>query len=113
MPEIASQRKAILAWVDSGRPIHLFLTLHNTESADYIDGPLTAGGPEIRALGHRFQKLLDETTAFFAPKGARDMTATTTPGVDKSEKLGREPTVKDRLEFGAALIRVLAAAIGG
>ena len=38
---------AILDWVDSGRPIHLFLTLHNTESVDYIDGPLTAGGPTL------------------------------------------------------------------
>lgn len=136
MPEIASQRKAILGWVDSGRPIHLFLTLHNTESVDYIEGPLTAGGPTIHALGHRFQKLLDETSAFYAPKGPRDMSATTTPGmrgrmtviqglwadrsvpaflmelmVDRSEKLGREPTVKDRLEFGATLIRAMAAAV--
>jgi hypothetical protein len=136
MPEIASQRKAILGWVDSGRPIHLFLTLHNTESVDYIDGPLTAGGPDLRALGQRFQKLLDETTTFYAPKGARDMRATTTPGmkgrmtvnqglwaerkipaflmelmVDRNQKLGREPTVGDRLEFGAALIRAMAAAV--
>jgi murein tripeptide amidase MpaA len=136
MPEIASQRKAILGWVDSGRPVHLFLTLHNTESQDYIDGPLTAGGPKMRALGERFQKLLDEKTAFYAPKGARDMRSTTTPGkkgrmtvnqglwadrkvpaflmemmVDRSEKLGREPRVKDRLEFGAALIRIMAAAV--
>jgi len=136
MPEIASQRKAILGWVDSGRPIHLFLTLHNTESADFIAGPLTAGGPKVRALGERLQKLLDDTTTFYAPKGARDMTETTTPGmkgrmsvtqglwadreipaflmelmVDRSEKLGREPTVQDRLEFGAALVRAMTGAV--
>ena len=136
MPEITAQRKAILGWVDSGRPIHLFLTMHNTEAVDYIDGPLTAGGAKTRALGERFQRLLDERTAFYAPKGPRDMRATTTPGmkgrmtvnqslwadrkipaflmelmVDRSEKLGREPTVADRLEFGAALIRVMAATV--
>ncbi|MGH9162981.1 MAG: M14-type cytosolic carboxypeptidase [Vicinamibacteraceae bacterium] len=136
MPEIASQRNTILGWVDSGRPIHLFLTLHNTESADYIEGPLTAGGPTTHALAHRFQKLLDDTSAFYAPTGPRDMSATTSPGikgrmtvsqglwadrripaflmelmVDRSEKLGREPTVKDRLEFGGDLIRAMAAAL--
>ncbi len=31
--------------------------------------------------------------------------------VDRSEKLGREPTVKDRLDFGAGLIRALAGAV--
>ena len=42
MPEIAAQRKAILDWVDSGRRIDFFLTLHNTESEDYVAGPLSA-----------------------------------------------------------------------
>jgi murein tripeptide amidase MpaA len=136
MPEIASQRKAILDWIDSGRPVHFFLTLHNTESSDYISGPLTAGGPAIHALGHRLQKLLDETTPFHDPKGPRDMGTSTTPGmkgrmsvnqglwadrkipaflmeqmVDRSPKLGREPTVADRIEFGASLIRAIAAAL--
>jgi hypothetical protein len=31
--------------------------------------------------------------------------------VDRNQKLGREPTVGDRLEFGAALIRAMAAAV--
>ena len=34
MPEIHSQRKAILDWVDAGRRLDFFLTLHNTESAE-------------------------------------------------------------------------------
>ena len=86
-------------------------------------------------MGRRFQKLLDDTTAFYAPKGIREIRTTTTQGmkgrmtvnqglwaerkipaflmeqmVDRSEKLGREPTVKDRLDFGAGLIRALTAA---
>ena len=67
--------------MDAGHPIDIFLTLHNTESQDYVDGPITAGGPEVAGLGRRFQKLLDDTTAFYAPKGIRDMRTTTTQGM--------------------------------
>ena len=81
MPEIAAQRKAVLDWVDSGRRIDLFLTLHNTEAEDYIQGPLSAGGPDVRELAGRFWKLLNETTAFHSPKGPRDSSQTTTPGM--------------------------------
>lgn len=137
MPEIHAQREAILKWVDSGNRIDLFLTLHNTESADYIEGPLTAGGPQVKELGERFWKLLDSTTAFHSPQGARDGRVSTTPGmkgrmsvnqglfhdreipaflmelmVDRSPKLGRCPTVADRLEFGAGLVRAMASAVG-
>jgi hypothetical protein len=138
MPEIHAQRKAVLDWVDAGNRIDLFLTLHNTESKDYIEGPLSVGGPQVAALGQRFWKLLDENTAFHSPEGPRDAGATTTPGkpgrmtvnqglfadrkipaflmemmVDSSPKLARPPTVADRLEFGAALVRVLYGAVAG
>jgi hypothetical protein len=137
MPEIACQRQAILNWVDSGRRLDLFLTLHNTESSEYIEGPLS-GSPEIRALGERLWKLLVEQTAFHSPGGPRDQPASTDPGrngrmtvnqalyqerripaflmelmVDPSPRLGRPPSVEDRLEFGAALVRVLRAAVEG
>jgi hypothetical protein len=137
MPEIHAQREAVLKWVDSGRRIDLFLTLHNTESADYIEGPLTAGGPQVKELGERFWRLLDSTTSFHSPQGARDSKVSTTPGmkgrmsvnqglfhdrkipaflmelmVDRSPKLGRCPTVADRLEFGAGLARAMASAVG-
>jgi hypothetical protein len=136
MPEIHAQRKAVFDWVDAGNRIDLFLTLHNTESKDYIEGPLSAGGPQVAALGQRFWKLLDQNTAFHSPEGPRDAGATTTPGkpgrmtvnqglfadrkipaflmelmVDSSPKLKRPPTVPDRLEFGAALVRVLYEAV--
>jgi len=136
MPEIGSQRKAVLDWVDSGKPIHLFLTLHNTERNDFIEGPLSAGGPAVKALGQRFWKLLVETSTFYSPDGPSDAPATTSAGlkgrmsvnqglfhdrqipaflmeqmVDFSPKLSRWPTVQDRLEFGAALARAMAAAV--
>lgn len=135
MPEIHSQRKAILEWVDSGRPVDLFVTLHNTEGADFIQGPLTAAGPAFRALAERFSRLLEWTT-FYDPRGPRDDVASTTPGmkgrmsvnqglfadrklpamlmelmVDTNAKIGRPPTVADRLEFGAAMVRAMCGAV--
>lgn len=132
MPEIYCQRRAILGWLDRGGRVDLFLTLHNTESQDYIEGPLEAGGPAIRELGWRFWRLLVERTSFHSPGGPRSQAETTSPGVkgrmtvnqalfwerkvpaflmelmvDPHPRLGRPPTVKDRLEFGAALITVL------
>jgi hypothetical protein len=130
MPEIHAQRKAMIDWLDAGHPIDLFLTLHNTESADYIEGP------PVEALAQRFWKLLDKTTTFYSPRGPRNSAETTTAGmkgrmsvnqalfaerripaflmeqmVDTSPKLSRPPTVEDRLDFGAALVRVLQEAV--
>lgn len=135
MPEIFCQRKAILDWVDSGRTVDLFLAMHNTESQDYLEGPLTAGGARIRGLAERFHELLDKTT-FHAPRGPLDSPASTSPEkkgrmtvyqglfadrklpaflmelmVDTNPKLGRPLTVADRLEFGAALARAMCAAV--
>jgi len=138
MPEIYVQRQAVFDWVDSGKRIDLFLTLHNTERADFIQGPLSAGGPAVQQLGQRFWKLLDKTTTFYSPKGPSDSPATTTPGmkgrmsvnqglfhdrkiraflmeqmVDFSPKISRWPTVDDRLEFGSALVRIVCDAVAG
>ncbi|MEK7404426.1 MAG: M14-type cytosolic carboxypeptidase [Acidobacteriota bacterium] len=131
MPEIHAQRRAVLEWIDAGRRIDLFLTLHNTESADFIQGP-----PAVRHLAERLWKLLVDGASFHSPNGPRDAPATTTPGmkgrmsvdqalfhersvpaflmeqmVDSSPKLGRPPTVEDRIEFGAGLVRALCAAV--
>lgn len=131
MPEIFSMRKAILGWVDSGRRVDFFLTLHNTESSDYVQGPVS----HFRELATRFHKFLDETH-FYAPKGPRDSPASTTPRmkgrmsvnqnlfaerklpaflmelmVDNNPKISRPPTVADRLEFGAALVRAMAGSV--
>jgi len=138
MPEIAAQRKAIFDWLDSNRRIDFFLTLHNTESGEFIEGPLRAN-PEIGTRIGRLFKILSETTTFAPTAQPRDAVVSTTPGkpgrmsvnqalfhdrgiaamlmeqmVEYNRKLGRLPTVADRLEFGAGLARALwHAAAGG
>jgi murein tripeptide amidase MpaA len=131
MPEIAAQRKAILDWVDSGHPLHLFLSLHNDEGNEYIEAPAA-----WHALGERLWQILNDTTTFNPTSRLRDAGETTTPGkpgrmqvnqglfhdrklpamlmeqtVDFDPKLGHCPTVADRQEFGAGLVRAMAAAV--
>ncbi len=131
MPEIAAQRRAILDWVDSGHRLDLFLSLHNTETTEYLEAPAP-----FKALGERVFEALAETTTFHPTSPLRDMGATTTPGkpgrmtvdqglfhdrqlpamlmeqmIEFNSKLGRVPTVEDRKEFGAELVRALAAAV--
>jgi hypothetical protein len=145
MPEIDAQRKAILDWVDSGHRIDLFLTMHETETIDYLSGPLSAGGPPMRELGERFYEVLDQTKSFYAP---RDPHSNLTPGgpvdmesgpikkrratvcqglfqdrkipaftmemmVDFNQKLGHPPTWKDRVEYGAEIVRAMAIVVTG
>jgi hypothetical protein len=131
MPEIAAQRKAILDWVDAGRRVDLFVSLHNTETAEYLEGPPDMDG-RYSALTQRFFKLLSESQTF-APTGPpRAAEASTTPGapgrmtviqglykdrrlpaflieqrITRHPKLGRQPTPEDRLQFGAELTRAV------
>lgn len=130
MPEIAAVKKAMEEWIGRGRKIDFFLTLHNTESADYLQGPLSAGGAAIRALGERLDASLQASTHFHDPRGPRDHAAeppaqgrmtvdrwvfnrTGAPAflmelmVDPNAKLGRPPLTQDRLNFGAALVRLI------
>jgi hypothetical protein len=132
MPEIHCQWRAIQDWMESGGRVDLFLTLHNTESADYIEGPLTAGGPGVAELGWRFWRLLVERTSFYSPNGPHDQPSRTesrgrmtvtqalfhelrVPAflielmVDSNPKLGRPPMIQDRLRFGRDLATILAA----
>ncbi|HZT39615.1 MAG TPA: M14-type cytosolic carboxypeptidase [Bryobacteraceae bacterium] len=131
MPEIASQHKAVLDWLDSGRRIDLFLSLHNTESSEYLEAPAA-----YRALGMKIFDILKRTTTFNPTTPLREQGETTTPGkrgrmtvaqglyhdrktaamlmeqmIEYNSKLGRLPTVEDRLEFGAALVRAIVAAL--
>ena len=62
MPEIWYAKKAILAHVESGRPIDLMLNLHNTETAEYID--TQASEDVTRALMSRFFDNLVSSTTF-------------------------------------------------
>ncbi len=136
MPEIAAQRAAILGWVDAGRPVDLFLTLHNTETAEYLDGPPEDRGSSHTALMERFFGLLKDSTTFNPTRAAQHATASTTPGmrgrmtvtqglyhyrkipaflieqmIAFNSKLGRYPEIGDRLRFGAGLVRAMVRAV--
>ena len=121
MPEIAAQRKAILDWLDAGRRVDLFLSLHNTESGEYLQAP-----PAFQALGQRVFGLLTGTTTFNPTVPLRDSGVAAEPGrpgrmtvdqglfhdrqvpamlmeqmVEFNSKLGHCPTIADRSAFGA------------
>ena len=131
MPEIAAQRKAVLDWVDAGGRVDLFLTLHNTETAEYLEGPPDAEGRH-RSLMERFFNLLSENKTFAPSRPPRIAEASTTidkPGrmtviqglykdrrlpaflielmITRHPKLGRQPTPEDRKQFGADLMRAM------
>jgi hypothetical protein len=133
MPEIAAQRKAILDWVDGGGRLDFFLSLHNTETGEYVEGP-----PAFRELGDKVVTALRDTTTFHPKSPLRLQPDTTTPGkpgrmtvnqglyhdrklpamlmeqmIDFNSRLGRCPTVVDRLEFGGALVRAIVEALSG
>jgi len=129
MPEIAAQKKAVLDWMSAGGRLDLFLTLHNTESGEYLEGP------PVELAKRFFEALLAKTT--FHPSSplrvAAESTTAGQPGrmtvvqglwaerripaflieqrVEFNQKLGRLPTVQDRLEFGAGLVEAIASAL--
>lgn len=129
MPEIAAQKKAVLDWVDSGHRLDLFLTLHNTETGEYLEGP--PGDDEaFGALGGRFFELLKEHSTFAPTRPFFRGAATTTEGkpgrmtvsqglylarkppafgmeqmIARNPRLGRLPSVDDRKAFGEGLVR--------
>ena len=134
MPEIFSQHKAILAWLDAGHRIDLFFAQHNTEKSEYLEATAGAADP----LAQRVFRLLKETTTFNPTSDLRSAAATTTPDkpgrmnvvqglhherripsllmeqmIEYNAKLGRCPTVMDRREFGAGLVRALVEALIG
>jgi hypothetical protein len=129
MPEIAAQHSAIRRWIDGGNRIDLYLTLHNTETAEYLEGSPQAQGP----LAARFFELLSARTMFEATRPMSTAPRTTTEGkpgrmtvvqglsrdfkipaflmeqrISRHPKLGRIPTVEDRLAFGRDLVGVIA-----
>ncbi|MEN9575033.1 MAG: hypothetical protein RL514_2888 [Verrucomicrobiota bacterium] len=125
MPEIWYVKKAILA-AHASQPIDLLVNLHNTETAEYLDTMVDddAGQAKLQRL---FTKLVAETS--FDP--SRKLSISITPGnttnvlwperrvpvalmelrVGPSAKLGRLPTVADRLAFGRQLVTQMAATV--
>jgi hypothetical protein len=131
MPEIAAQRKAILAWVDSGQRVDLFLSLHNTETSEYLEGPPDTKS-QYRTLTQRLFKLLSAHQTFAPTRPPQFVEASTTLGkpgrmnviqglyhdrqlpaflieqmITKHPKLGHQPTPQDRQQFGADLVQAM------
>lgn len=129
MPEIYAQKTAIVNWLLQGNPIDVFLSLHNTEAADYVQGP------DVPA-GHKLWEHMSEHTSFKAEEGLRMMPATTTEGkpgrmtvnqalwaeqqvpaylmelkVEKADKLNARRSVEDWLALGPVVVNALVAAV--
>lgn len=119
MPEIQAQKAAISTHAGQ---IDLFITLHNTEKADYIRGPDLPVGDKL------WQAMVDQTS-FESDEGVRKMVRTTTEGmegrmsvnqalwdeyqipaylmelkVEHNEKLSGRRLAPDWLEMGGGLV---------
>jgi len=125
MPEICAAKKVLAAG-----PVDLFLTLHNQERGEWM-----SGSEAHKQVCDRFFARLSERTTFSprgAPEGPKgkpdpgrmsvyeyvDLTLgkpgfLLEQGIAPSAKLGRLPTSKDRLEFGAQLIQAMADVVLG
>jgi hypothetical protein len=123
MPEIWYVKKAIFACMDSDHTIDLMLNMHNTETAEYID--TQADDESTQKMMQRFFDMLVAKTSFDPSRKLRfnDAPGNTTnclwkerrvpvllmeQRIGSSSKLGRRPTVQDRLAFGRELIAVMA-----
>lgn len=131
MPEIAAQRKAVFDWLERGRKVDFFLTVHNTETAEYIEGPPKAPAMVVELMS-RFNHVLQQSTSFAPTRRPSLASESTTPGrpgrmtvnqylgseknlpaflmelaIGRSLKLGRHPTVEDRKQFGGELVEAI------
>ena len=136
MPEIAAQKSAVRKWLEAGRRIDLFLTLHNTESSEYITGLPESAPSRQRKVLAEFDRRLREETDFSPSRQPEDPGISTTPGkpgrvsvyqamvhefgiagflmeqrVQHNPKLGRVPLAEDRIRFGRQLARACGAAV--
>jgi Zinc carboxypeptidase/Cytosolic carboxypeptidase N-terminal domain len=133
MPEITAARNAILNWADQGGRIDFFLSLHNDETNEYLSRPLSS---KFSPLGQKVFDQLTRTTSFDpsrAYEASPGKATPTEPGrmeapeglyskrpmpaflmeqrIAHGAKLGRWPTVDDRLEFGKGLVKSIWASL--
>ncbi len=121
MPEIWYTKKAIVSagWID------LLLNLHNTETNEYID-TMAEDAAILKPMQRVYDLLVEHSS--FDPSGklVTHKTPTDTTNslfvehqipamlmeqrIGTSKKLGRRPTVADRLEFGKRLIQAMGSA---
>jgi len=133
MPEITAARDAILNWAEHGGRIDFFLSLHNDETNEYLIGPPS---PRFRPLGQKVFEELTRTTTFDPSHAYEEDQGKVTPlqpgRMDVAQalyyqdslpaflmeqriahvgKLGRCPTIDDRMEFGKGLVKSIWAAL--
>ncbi len=123
MPEVWHVKSAIYGLLDSGRRIDLMINMHNTELAEYVD--TFADDDASQAMMQRLFTNLVTKTGFDPSRklGINKSPSNTTNSLyterkvpvllmelrtGQSRKLGRQPTVADRLQFGRDLIAVMA-----
>jgi hypothetical protein len=137
MPEITAQRNAVGRWLKSGNHIDLLLSLHNTETGEYLEGPPDDGGNgKYKPLAERVFEILKTETTFAPARPLVFASKTTTPGkkgrmtviqglysdfgiagflmeqrVSYNPKFGHLPEIADRLKFGGELVKALAKAV--
>ncbi len=137
MPEISAQRNAVKHWMNSGHSIDLFLSLHNTETSEYLEGPPEDGGHgKFHALAEHLYTELEERTSFSPTRPLFYAGTTTTAGmqgrmvviqglyrdfqlpgflmeqrISFNPKMGQRPEISDRVQFGGELVRAIAAAV--
>lgn len=137
MPEITAQRNAVGRWLKGENQIDLLLSLHNTETGEYLEGPPDDGGSgKFKPLAERVFQILNGETSFAPTRPLSFAEKTTTPGkkgrmnvaqglyvdfgiagfvmeqrISYNAKLGHLPEVADRLKFGGELVRALAKAV--
>lgn len=123
MPEIWAVKKAIFASLDKGARIDLILNLHNTETGEYLRSQ--TDDPAVQNRLQRLEENLMAKTSFdpgtrlsFSKEKVSDMNslwhqrrvpvALMEQRISAGKKLGRQPTVEDRRQFGRELIAIMA-----
>ncbi len=132
MPEIAAQYAAIRKWLGSGHTIEMFLTVHNTEVHEYLEGPPEPQRSLDKELMMRFFHALQYRTSFAATRPPRPAKPAAVPGrrgsmtvnqflarkhgipaflmelaIARNPKVGGFRTVEDWKRFGEQLVKML------
>src|SRR5207237_7792260 len=124
MPEIWYAKKTILHYIAAGGTIELMLNLHNTETVEYLqtqaDDPAVQGRMQLFLEKLSADTSFDPTSAKVRIGGNPDNTTNVLypeakipvllieQRISAGKKLGRQPTVEDRILFGKHLIRIMA-----
>lgn len=137
MPEITAQRAAVRDWLAAGHPIDFLLSLHNTETSEYLEGPPAKGGDgKYVPLAEKLFTLLERESSFAPTRPLFYSDTSTTAGmpgrmtiiqglykdfrlpgflmeqrISHHPKYGRKPLIEDRLRFGRELAVTIAKAV--